>query len=570
MILQGEGVSKGIVIAKVFLLKNYDIKIEKKTIKSIDLEIQKLEKAINLSVEQIEKIKTIAFKNLKQEDIKIFDAHIQLVKDPILKQEIIDEIVKTKLNSEFVVKKIFQKYIDIFLNSNYQYIGQRASDIEDISQRIILNLLGITKEDLSDINEEVIIVANDLNASEILNFNPKFVKGFLTNVGGKNSHLAILSRSLNIPAILGLKDISSKIKQGDILALDGTTGKVYINPSKQIIEQLKKEIKKENDLKIKLEKFKSKSFISKDQNVFKICSNINSINDIDYIRDINVDGIGLFRTEFMYMDSNNWPSEDKQFKIYKTILKKMKNKKVIIRTLDIGADKKLQYFNFDKEDNPFLGCRSIRFSLDQKKLFKTQLKALIRASEFGKLSIIFPMVTTIEEFQEAKNIFDQLYQDYQKQYPNFSTKIEIGLMIETPAAAINCQIFCKYADFVSIGTNDLIQYTMAVDRTNQKLKYLYQPLNPAVLNLIKIVVDSANKENKSVSLCGEMASDLKTIPILVGLGLNQFSVSIDSILATKELISRINVIDAQDLANKCLKAQSEKEVIEIINKNQKW
>lgn len=570
MILQGEGVSKGIVIAKVFLLKNYDIKIEKKTIKSVDLEIQKLEKAINLSVEQIEKIKTIAFKNLKQEDIKIFDAHIQLVKDPILKQEIIDEIVKTKLNSEFVVKKIFQKYIDIFLNSDYQYIGQRASDIEDISQRIILNLLGITKENLSDINEEVIIVANDLNASEILNFNPKFVKGFLTNVGGKNSHLAILSRSLNIPAILGLKDISSKIKQGDILALDGTTGKVYINPSKQIIEQLKKEIKKENDLKIKLEKFKSKSFISKDQNVFKIYSNINSINDIDYIRDINVDGIGLFRTEFMYMDSNNWPSEDKQFKIYKTILKKMKNKKVIIRTLDIGADKKLQYFNFDKEDNPFLGCRSIRFSLDQKNLFKTQLKALIRASEFGKLSIIFPMVTTIEEFQEAKNIFDQLYQDYQKQYPNFSTKIEIGLMIETPAAAINCQIFCKYADFVSIGTNDLIQYTMAVDRTNQKLKYLYQPLNPAVLNLIKIVVDSANKENKSVSLCGEMASDLKTIPILVGLGLNQFSVSIDSILATKELISRINVIDAQDLANKCLKAQSEKEVIEIINKNQKW
>ena len=570
MILQGEGVSKGIVIAKVFLLKNYDIKIEKKTIKSVDLEIQKLEKAINLSVEQIEKIKTIAFKNLKQEDIKIFDAHIQLVKDPILKQEIIDEIVKTKLNSEFVVKKIFQKYIDIFLNSDYQYIGQRASDIEDISQRIILNLLGITKQNLSDINEEVIIVANDLSPSEILNFNPKFVKGFLTNVGGKSSHLAILSRSLNIPAILGLKDISSKIKQGDILALDGTTGKVYINPSKQIIEQLKKEIKKENDLKMKLEKFKSKSFISKDQNVFKICSNINSINEIDYIRDINVDGIGLFRTEFMYMDSNNWPSEDKQFKIYKTILKKMKNKKVIIRTLDIGADKKLQYFNFDKEDNPFLGCRSIRFSLDQKNLFKTQLKALIRASEFGKLSIIFPMVTTIEEFQEAKNIFDQLYQDYQKQYPNFSTKIEIGLMIETPAAAINCQIFCKYADFVSIGTNDLIQYTMAVDRTNQKLKYLYQPLNPAVLNLIKIVVDSANKENKSVSLCGEMASDLKTIPILVGLGLNQFSVSIDSILATKELISRINVIDARDLANKCLKAQSEKEVIEIINKNQKW
>ncbi|MBR3571395.1 MAG: phosphoenolpyruvate--protein phosphotransferase [Mycoplasmataceae bacterium] len=570
MILQGEGVSKGIVIAKVFLLKNYDIKIEKKTIKSIDLEIQKLEKAINLSVEQIKKIKTIAFKNLKQEDIKIFDAHIQLVKDPILKQEIIDEIVKTKLNSEFVVKKIFQKYINIFLNSDYQYIGQRASDIEDISQRIILNLLGITKQNLSDINEEVIIVANDLSPSEILNFNPKFVKGFLTNVGGKSSHLAILSRSLNIPAILGLKDISSKIKQGDILALDGTTGKVYINPSKQIIEQLKKEIKKENDLKIKLEKFKSKSFISKDQNVFKICSNINSINEIDYIRDINVDGIGLFRTEFMYMDSNNWPSEDKQFKIYKTILKKMKNKKVIIRTLDIGADKKLQYFNFDKEDNPFLGCRSIRFSLDQKNLFKTQLKALIRASEFGKLSIIFPMVTTIEEFQEAKNIFDQLYQDYQKQYPNFSTKIEIGLMIETPAAAINCQIFCKYADFVSIGTNDLIQYTMAVDRTNQKLKYLYQPLNPAVLNLIKIVVDSANKENKSVSLCGEMASDLKTIPILVGLGLNQFSVSIDSILATKELISRINVIDARDLANKCLKAQSEKEVIEIINKNQQW
>lgn len=247
----------------------------------------------------------------------------------------------------------------------------------------------------------------------------------------------------------------------------------------------------------------------------------------------------------------------------------MKNKKVIIRTLDIGADKNLQYFDFPKEDNPFLGYRSIRFSLDKKDLFKTQLKALIRASEFGKLSIIFPMVTTIEEFKKAKNIFDKLYRDYQKQYPNFSTKIEIGLMIETPAAAINCRNFCKYADFVSIGTNDLVQYTMAVDRTNEKMKYLYQPLNPAVLNLIKVIIDSANKENKSVSLCGEMASDLQIIPILVGLGLNQFSMSIDSILAAKELISRINFKDAQDLANKCLKTQSEKEVIEIINKNQK-
>ena len=244
--------------------------------------------------------------------------------------------------------------------------------------------------------------------------------------------------------------------------------------------------------------------------------------------------------------------------------------KKIYTAIDIGSDKPIEYVDYKEENNPALGKRGVRVYLDYLDLFKTQLKALIRASEFGKLSIIFPMVTTIEEFQEAKNIFDQLYQDYQKQYPNFSTKIEIGLMIETPAAAINCQNFCKYADFVSIGTNDLIQYTMAVDRTNQKLKYLYQPLNPAVLNLIKIVVDNANKENKSVSLCGEMASDLKTIPILVGLGLNQFSVSIDSILATKELISRINVIDAQDLANKCLKAQSEKEVIEIINKNQKW
>ena len=400
---------------------------------------------------------------------------------------------------------------------------ERAADIKDVCQKIIFNLLGIEKEDLTSINEEVIIVGVDLTPSETSQLNKKFVKGFATDIGGRTSHSAIMARSLEIPAVLGIGNITESVKSGDILAINGQTGEVYINPSKEVISKLEKAAKAEEELKKLLETFKNKPSVSKDGHKIEIAGNIGSPQDVPGVVNANGDAVGLFRSEFLYMDSNDWPSEEEQYQAYKVVLENMKGKKVIIRTLDIGGDKTLKYFTFPTEMNPFLGYRAIRFCLDRKDVFKTQLRALIRASEFGKLGIMFPMIATIDEFKNARAFYDEVYKEVKKEYPNISSKIEVGMMVEIPAAAVNCENFCKYADFVSIGTNDLIQYTMAADRMSEKVSYLYQRLDPSILRLVKMTIDGAHKNGKWAGMCGEMAGDLQAIPILLGLGLDEFS-----------------------------------------------
>lgn len=570
MILKGIGASRGIAIAKVFELKHHEVKIEKKLISDVEKEIKKLNKAIDESVKQIEKIKKIASKNLDSEHAAVFDAHIQVATDPSMKEEFESIVKNDKVVAEFAVEEVSKRYIDMFSSMDDEYMKERSADIKDVSQRIIFNLLGIVVEDLTTINEEVIIVGVDLTPSETSQLNKKFVKGFATDIGGRTSHSAIMARSLEIPAVLGIGNITKKVKSGDVVAINGTSGEVYVNPTKEIIKKLNKDIEDEKKLRELLQTFKNKPSISKDGHHIEIAGNIGSPNDVSGVLDATADAVGLFRSEFLYMDSSNWPDEEAQFEAYKIVLQKMKNKKVIIRTLDIGGDKTLKYFKFPEEMNPFLGYRAIRFCLDKKDVFKTQLRALIRASEFGKLGIMFPMIATIDEFKAARDFFDKVYKEVKKDYPNISDKIEVGMMVEIPAAAVNCENFCKYADFVSIGTNDLIQYTMAADRMSEKVTYLYQPLNPSILRLIKMTIDGAHKNGKWAGMCGEMAGDLQAIPILLGLGLDEFSMSASSVLAARELISRINFKDAQEIAKKCLEANNESEVIKILEKNKKW
>lgn len=564
---KGIGASRGIAIARVFELKNHEVEIEKNKVNNSQEEIKKLEKSIEQTIKQIEKIKQISSKNLDAEHMAIFDAHIQVANDPMMKNEIIDMINNESVNAEYAVEEISNKYINMFSSMDDEYMKERAADIKDVCQKIIFNILGIVKEDLTQINEEVIIVSYDLTPSETSQLNKQFVKGFATDIGGRTSHSAIMARSLEIPAVLGIGDITKKVKTGDLLAINGTTGEVYINPSKEVINDLEKKIEEEKKLKEILKTFKDKPSQTKDGHKIEIASNIGSPQDVMGVLEVNSDAIGLFRSEFLYMDSNNWPSEEEQYQAYKIVLEKMKGKKVVIRTLDIGGDKTLKYFKFDYEMNPFLGYRAIRFCLDRQDIFKTQLRALIRASEFGKLAIMFPMIATVEEFKQAKQIYQDVYQEVKKEFPNISKNIEVGMMVEIPAAAVNCENFCKYADFVSIGTNDLIQYSMAADRMNEKISYLYQPLNPSILRLIKLTIDGAHKQGKWVGMCGEMAGDLRAIPILLGLGLDEFSMSASSVLQAKELISRINIKDAQEIANKCVNADDEKEVISILEKN---
>ena len=570
MNLKGIGASRGIAIAKVFELKHYDIKIEKKSVSDLNKELTKLDQAINKAVEQIEKIKSIAAKNLDAEHAAVFDAHIQVATDPMIKDEIVSLINNDKVCAEYAVEEISKKYIEMFSSMEDEYMKERAADIKDVCQKIIFNLLGIEKEDLTSINEEVIIVGVDLTPSETSQLNKKFVKGFATDIGGRTSHSAIMARSLEIPAVLGIGNVTQSVKSGDIIAINGQTGEVYVNPSKEVISKLEKAAKAEEELKKLLETFKHKPSVSKDGHKIEIAGNIGSPQDVPGVVNANGDAVGLFRSEFLYMDSNDWPSEEEQYQAYKVVLENMKGKKVIIRTLDIGGDKTLKYFTFPTEMNPFLGYRAIRFCLDRKDVFKTQLRALIRASEFGKLGIMFPMIATIDEFKNARAFYDEVYKEVKKEYPNISSKIEVGMMVEIPAAAVNCENFCKYADFVSIGTNDLIQYTMAADRMSEKVSYLYQPLNPSILRLVKMTIDGAHKNGKWAGMCGEMAGDLQAIPILLGLGLDEFSMSASSILAARELVSRINFKDAQKLANLCLEANNEQEVIEILNKNSNW
>ena len=565
MKLKGVGASNGFSIAKVFELVEVKVDIKDTKITDIELEIKKLKDAIAETVRQIEVIKQKALKNLGEEEASVFDAHMQVASDPMMEEEIIQMIKNDSINALYATNKVSNNYAMMFESMDDEYMRERAADIKDVAKRLIHALAGVKPVDVSSIDEEVIVVAYDLTPSETALLNKKYVKGFLTDIGGRTSHAAIMARSLEIPAVLGLKTITKKVENGDMIAMDGENGEVLINPTKEELDKFKKLAENAEKEKQENLKFKGKPSLTKDGKQLELAANIGSPKDVEGAMRNDAEGVGLYRSEFLYMDAHDWPSEEEQFEKYKVVLAEMKPRKIVVRTLDIGGDKTLSYYKFPEEMNPFLGYRAIRLCLDKQDVFKTQLRALLRASVFGKLAIMFPMIATVEEFLEAKKITLDVKEELIKEGHKVDENVEIGMMVEVPAAAAAAKQFAKHADFFSIGTNDLMQYTMAADRMSEKVSYLYQPLNPSILNMIKMTIDGGHSEGKWVGMCGEMAGDKNAIPLLLGMGLDEFSMSATSILAARKQISKIDTNEARLLAGAALEASTQDEVQKLVN-----
>ncbi len=562
---KGIAASQGIAIAKVFKLEEPEIIITNE-VKNKEEELAKLESAFNQTIKQIETIKEYAKHNISEEELAIFDAHLMMANDPeflaSIKMKIEEGLSAAKASDE-----VSKQMIMMFEAMDNDYFKERAADIKDVSFRLLCNILDKKIPDLSTISEEVIIVAKDLSPSDTASLNKQYTKGFVTEIGGRTSHSAIMARSLEIPAVVGIGAILDSLNDNDLLILDALNGEVIINPDHDTIlkyEKLREEyLNKKEALKV-LINAKSETV---DGHEVEIACNIGTPKDAKGALENGAEGIGLYRTEFLYMDSkDNFPSEEDQFEAYKEVLLAMNNKRVVVRTLDIGGDKTLDYFDLPKELNPFLGYRAIRLCLDLKEVFRTQLRALLRASIFGKLAIMFPMIATVDEFKAAKAIFEEEKEKLISEGQKVSENIEIGMMIEIPAAAVNAKNFAKYADFFSIGTNDLIQYSMAADRMNEKVSYLYQPLNPSILNLIKLTIDGAHAHGKWVGMCGEMAGDPNALPILLGLGLDEFSMSASAVLNARSLIRSLSKEEMSKLASSALEKDNELEVLDLVKK----
>lgn len=564
--IKGIGASDGITVSKVFKLVHQELVITEDKITDTDAEIKKLESALAESVKDLEKIKEKTLVQLDQEHAMIFDAHIQIVNDPEMYRQVTELIKDNNTNASYAYKSVAETFASMFEAMDNEYMRERAADIRDVSRRIISYIQGVAINDPSEIDEEVIVVAYDLTPSDTAQLDKNFVKGFVTDIGGRTSHSAIMARSLEIPAVVGTKNITQLTNDGDILLMNGIEGYIIINPSQEEIKQ-HEEMQKEYQENVKIwNQFKDKESTSKDGHHVELASNIGSPNDLEGVKKYGSEGIGLYRTEFLYMNNDNFPTEDEQFIAYKMVLESMGNAKVVIRTLDIGGDKKLDYFPMDEELNPFLGHRAVRLCLDRKDIFKTQLRALLRASVYGNLHIMFPMIATLGDLRNAKAILEECKEELTKENITFSDEVKVGIMIEIPSAAIIADRFAKEVDFFSIGTNDLIQYSFAADRMNEKVSYLYQPYNPSLLRLIKLVIDAAHKENIWAGMCGEMAGDQLAVPLLLGLGLDEFSMSAPSVLKTRHLLSKLNKKDLEEVAEKALNVDTHNEVKELVEK----
>lgn len=564
-ILKGIAASDGVAISKAYLLVEPDLSFSSENISDVDGEVEKFKAAVNQSKVELTQIRNNAEKQLGADKAAIFDAHLLVLEDPELLNPIEENIRNNKVNAPTALQEVSNNFISIFENMDNEYMKERAADIRDVSKRILAHILGVELPNPSMINESVIIVGEDLTPSDTAQLNKEFVKGFATNIGGRTSHSAIMSRSLEIPAVVGTKDITDRVKHGDSLIIDGLTGDVIIDPSEDEVlayEQKQKDFFAE---KQELAKLVNDDSVSKDGVHVELAANIGTPNDLEGVKNNGAQGIGLYRTEFLYMGRDNMPSEDEQFEAYSKVLKEMDGKRVVVRTLDIGGDKELSYLNLPKEMNPFLGYRAIRLCLDQTDIFRTQLRALLRASEYGKLNIMFPMIATIQEFRNAKAILLEEKEKLVSEGVKVDDDIEVGIMVEIPATAALADIFAKEVDFFSIGTNDLIQYTMAADRMSERVSYLYQPYNPAILRLIKQVIEASHKEGKWTGMCGEMAGDNTAVPLLLGLGLDEFSMSATSILKARKQIKELDQKEMQELANRAINCATSEEVVELVN-----
>lgn len=564
MKIQGIKASDGIVIAPAYKLSGQGLNIEDKPCKNVDEEICRFYKAIDNCERDLDKISRHTRETIDADHAEIFEAHIQILKDPMILESVCKKIKDNFYTAEYAYALVSQEMIKMFQEMDNDYMKERASDIKDISNRLLSYLLNIEIKNPSDIHEEVIVVSEDLTPSDTAQLNKKFVKGFITEMGGPTSHSAIMARTLEIPAVVGLKSITESLKTGDLIILDGNEGLVIVNPSKAVLDQYRILAQAYVDKKNKLKDLVDQASETIDKHRVELGANIGSPNDLEKALKKGSEGIGLYRTEFLYMDNQAFPTEDEQFQAYKEVLEKMQGKPVVIRTLDIGGDKELSYFDTPDELNPFLGQRAIRLCLENMDIFKTQLRALLRASIYGNLKIMFPMIATLDEFRKAKDILLETDVELRGEGIEVSKSIQVGIMVEIPSTAILADQFAKEVDFFSIGTNDLIQYTFAADRMNERVSYLYQPYNPSLLRLIKMVIDAGHKENKWVGMCGEMAGDPIAVPILIGLGLDEFSMSASSILATRHLIRRLSYDKMKKMALETLNQPSQVEVRAVV------
>jgi phosphotransferase system enzyme I (PtsI) len=566
--LKGIAASDGVAVAKAYLLVQPDLTFTKVTVEDISAEEARLDDALAKSTEELKQIRDKAAQALGEEEAQVFDAHLMVLSDPEMIGQIKQNISDNKVNAESALKEVTDMYIGMFeAMEDNAYMQERAADIRDVAKRVLAHLLQVTLPNPSMINEEVVVIAHDLTPSDTAQLDRNFVKAFVTNIGGRTSHSAIMARSLEIPAIVGTKDITAKVKAGDIIAVNGIEGDVIVNPTEEQAEEFHKAGEAFAAQKAEWEKLKNAQTVTADGKHIELAANIGTPKDLTGVHNNGAEAVGLYRTEFLYMDAPDFPSEEDQYIAYKAVLEGMDGKPVVVRTMDIGGDKELPYLQLPHEMNPFLGYRALRISLSElgDGMFRTQLRALLRASVHGQLRIMFPMVATLKEFRAAKKMYDEERQKLVDEGIAVADGIQVGIMIEIPAAAVLADRFAKEVDFFSIGTNDLIQYTMAADRMNEQVSYLYQPYNPSILRLIKNVVDSAHAEGKWAGMCGEMAGDQMAVPLLMGIGLDEFSMSATSILKTRSLMKRLDTTKMQELANRALKdCDTMEEVVALV------
>ncbi|MBV6374927.1 phosphoenolpyruvate--protein phosphotransferase [Enterococcus casseliflavus] len=567
--LKGIAASDGVAVAKAYLLVQPDLSFSKVSVEDTAAEEARLDDALAKSTAELQQIRDKAAQTLGEAEAQVFDAHLMVLSDPEMIGQIKQNVTDNKVNAEAALKEVTDMYIGMFeaMDDN-AYMQERAADIKDVAKRILAHLLNVTLPNPSMINEEVVVVAHDLTPSDTAQLDRNFVKAFVTDIGGRTSHSAIMARSLEIPAIVGTMEITAKVKAGDILAVNGIIGDVIVNPTDDQAAEFVEAGKAYAEQKAEWEKLKDAETVTADGKHFELAANIGTPKDLEGVHNNGAEAVGLYRTEFLYMDSPDFPTEEDQYKAYKAVLEGMAGKPVVVRTMDIGGDKELPYLKLPHEMNPFLGYRALRISLSElgDDMFRTQLRALLRASAHGNLRIMFPMVATLKEFRTAKKMYEEERQKLIDEGVEVSNEIQVGIMIEIPAAAVLADKFAKEVDFFSIGTNDLIQYTMAADRMNERVSYLYQPYNPSILRLIKNVIDSAHAEGKWAGMCGEMAGDQTAVPLLVGMGLDEFSMSATSVLKTRSLMKRLSTTDMQELAKRALEdCDTMEEVVELID-----
>ncbi|VEI07878.1 phosphoenolpyruvate--protein phosphotransferase [Kurthia zopfii] len=537
--IKGIGVSNGIAIASAYRLVEPDLSFEKVEVADHVAEKNRFNEAILLAKGELELIRERAIEKFGEDKAAIFSAHLLVLQDPELKTAI-EAKIDEGINAEAALEEVSTMFVTMFESMENEYMRERAADIRDVSHRLLSKLLNRDLPDLTTINEDVIIIAEDLTPSMTAQLNKEFVKGFVTNIGGRTSHSAILARTLEIPAVVGTKNATESGTTNEMIILDGSKGIVIFSPSTTEIEQYEREKKEFEAEQQALKAYVDEVSQDADGHHVELAGNIGRPDDVEIVLANGGDGVGLFRTEFIYMDRSDFPTEEEQFQSYKTVLEKMGDKPTVVRTLDIGGDKELPYLKLPHEMNPFLGYRAIRLCLDDRDLFRVQLRALLRASVFGNLKIMFPMIATLDEFREAKKFLLEVKEQLISEGISVSKTIEIGMMVEIPSAAVIADLFAGEADFMSIGTNDLIQYTFAADRMNEKVSYLYQPYHPAILRLVKNVIDAGHANGKWVGMCGEMAGDPIAIPLLLALGLDEFSMSASSILHARKQISTLS------------------------------